>query len=248
MKIETNILAVLESAQTTGNRLVLTGQLDRKTYTETNKVLEALGGKWDRKAKAHLFDGDAADLLEDVLQSGEYSRTKQDLGQFDTPEALAADLVRRARVGAGSVCLEPSAGIGRIARAAHAVGARVFCWEIDGYRAERLLPFSESVNVADFLRVRPETIFDAVVMNPPFARQADILHVEHAAKFLRPGGRMVAVMSASVLFRQNKRAADFRAFVSSLGGTMERLPDGSFKESGTGVNAAVVSFTAPGLN
>jgi 16S rRNA G1207 methylase RsmC len=35
-------------------------------------------------------------------------------------------------------------------------------------------------------------------MNPPFARQADIHHVNHALKFLKPDGLLVSVMSAGV--------------------------------------------------
>jgi hypothetical protein len=37
--------------------------------------------------------------------------------------------------------------------------------------------------------------FDRVVMNPPFDHGADIKHVEHARKFLKPGGRLVAVVA-----------------------------------------------------
>ena len=37
---------------------VIVQQLDRNDYVKVNKALEALGGKWNRKAKAHLFDED----------------------------------------------------------------------------------------------------------------------------------------------------------------------------------------------
>jgi hypothetical protein len=73
-------------------------------------------------------------------------------------------------------------------------------------------------------------------MNPPFARQADIDHVLHAMQFLRRGGLLVAIMSASVKFRSNAKTAAFRR----LGGRILELPDGSFKTSGTMVNACIV--------
>ncbi len=41
-------------------------------------------------------------------------------------------------------------------------------------------------------------------MNPPFSRQQDIRHVMHAAKFLKPGGRLVAVMGASAISGSNR--------------------------------------------
>lgn len=41
MQIQTDVLAVLSAAQTDGCNVVLMGQLDRKLYERTNKVLEA---------------------------------------------------------------------------------------------------------------------------------------------------------------------------------------------------------------
>jgi 16S rRNA G1207 methylase RsmC len=99
-----------------------------------------------------------------------------------------------------------------------------------------------TVTQADFLTIDPTPIYDIVAMNPPFARQDDIRHVAHAAKFLKPGGYLASVMSAGVLFRDNKLTADFRAMVTGLGGTFERLPDAAFKESGTMVSTCIVSF------
>ena len=84
-----------------------------------------------------------------------------------------------------------------------------------------------------------------MVMNPPFSRQADIDHVTHAARFLRPGSRMVAIMSAGTIFRQNSKAVAFREWVEALGGTLEELPDGTFKASGTMVRTCIVSFDIP---
>lgn len=244
MKIDRNIIAVLEAAEVSGNRLVLTGQLDRKTYEATNKVLTAIGGKWNRSAKAHVFDEDAGELVDQVLLTGEYSRTKQDFGQFDTPADLAERVVNTADVRPGMMVLEPSAGVGNIATVARQHGGFVTCWEIDPKRAEKLEGIAHSLNVGDFLSSTPTGDFARVVMNPPFAKQADIDHVLHAAKFLAPGGRLVAIMSASVLFRANKKSVDFRSFVASRRGEMTQLPDGSFAASGTSVKTALVTLTA----
>ena len=96
----------------------------------------------------------------------------------------------------------------------------------------------------DFLTVEPNPIYDRVVMNPPFDKQADIKHVMHALKFLKPDGLLVSVMSAGVTFRDNKLTVDFRALIRERGGDIEALPDGSFKESGTGVNTVIVTIPA----
>lgn len=71
MRIENDVLTVLARAQTDGNALRLVGQLDRKLYERVNKVLEAAGGKWNRKAKAHLYEGGAAEAMEQIILTGE---------------------------------------------------------------------------------------------------------------------------------------------------------------------------------
>lgn len=239
-QIAQDVLKVLDAATIDGALLTLNGNLDRKLYVETNKVIEAAGGKWNRSKKAHVFEGEAIDAIEPIILTGEYARTKQDFGQFDTPADLAETVVDLADVRAGMSVLEPSAGIGRIAAAARQAGAHVTCWEIDAKRAEKLTDYA--LNIGDFLAAEPINAFDRVVMNPPFAKQDDIRHVTHAHKFLKPGGRLVAIMSASVMFRDNKLATEFRDFVSANGGTVKRLPDGSFKSSGTGVNTCIVTI------
>lgn len=243
-QISEDVLKVLDAATLEGAKVFLTGALDRKLYTETNKVLEAAGGKWDRSAKAHVFDGDAADALEPIILTGEYSRTKQDFGQFDTPHVLAENVVDLADVQAGMSVLEPSAGVGRIAAAARQAGSFVTCWEIDEKRAEKLADVAHSLNVGDFLAAEPVSAFDRVVMNPPFAKQDDIRHVLHALRFLKPGGRLVAIMSAGVMFRENKLSSEFRDLVEQSSGSIERLPEGAFKASGTSVNTCIVTINA----
>lgn len=79
MKITNDVLDVLKAASTNGNALAINGQLDRSLYARTNKVLEACGGQWNRKAKAHLFEGDAGDALEQVVLTGEYTNRKVEL-------------------------------------------------------------------------------------------------------------------------------------------------------------------------
>ncbi len=78
-KIADNILDILGECRTEGNTLYLPeGQLDRATYQAVNKVLESIGGKWNRKAKGHVFvDGDPAELLDNVILAGEITDLKK---------------------------------------------------------------------------------------------------------------------------------------------------------------------------
>lgn len=245
MKISQDVMQVLDRAEVDGNKLVLTGQLDRKLYQDVNKVLEAIGGKWNRGAKAHVFDMPVSDVLEPIMETGEYVRTKQDFGQFDSPEDVVARVIQLADIEPGMAVLEPSAGIGNIAYAAEAAGGKVTAVEIDPKRCAKLKGSANlSAHHHDFLQQTAVQHFDRVVMNPPFAKQADIDHVLHAHKCLKSGGRLVSVMSASVLFRDNTKAKAFRAFVEERGGTFERLPDTSFAQSGTAVHTCIVTIPA----
>lgn len=90
----------------------------------------------------------------------------------------------------------------------------------------------------DFMSFEPGKNYDVIVMNPPFCKQQDITHVTKAISIAKRC--VVAVMSASVIWRTDKRSESFRAIVERFGGTIEPLPEGSFKASGTTVNTCKV--------
>lgn len=242
MKVATDVLEVLDRAETNGPRLVLTGQLDRKLYTATAKAIEAAGGKWNRKERAHVFADDAAEAIEQILLTGEVVSAKQQFGYFPTPAAVVDRLVDLADLSRGMDVLEPSAGRGAIAVPLAELGLFVSCIELQERNAAYLAGLDvtgiNNVICGDFLTMEPRTMFDRIVMNPPFAKQADIAHVVHALNFLKPGGLLAAVMSAGVLFRAGL-AAEFRDLVTKRGGTFEEVPEGAFKESGTGVRTVI---------
>jgi predicted RNA methylase len=248
MRVEDDVLAVLSRAETNGNALMLTGHLDRKMYERTNKVLEAAGGKWNRKAKAHLFDDEAANRVDQIILSGEVDVPKDEFNFFPSPPVVVVRLMALADVRHGMRVLEPSAGQGAIAYACADAGATVDCYELMDANFVALAGDARigAVRHMDFLAETPETRYDRVVMNPPFAKQADIKHVIHALRFLKPDGLLVSVMSASVVFRDNKLTQEFRDLIREHGGDMETLPDGAFKASGTMVRSVIVTIPIHG--
>lgn len=250
MKVSADVLAVLDRAETDGNALRLIGQLDRQMYATTNKVLELAGGKWNRKARAHLFAGDAADAIEAVILTGEITDKRQEFGFFPTPEAVARQVIDLARIEDGMYVLEPSAGQGALAIPAARAGGIVDCVEIQDDNARVLTDVRiyrnmypgklTPVMVCDFLTgTEPRQAYDRVVMNPPFTRQDDVRHVLHAFGHVKPGGRLVAVMSNGVTFRDTPLTREFRALMDREGGEIHTLPEGAFKESGTGVRTVI---------
>jgi len=244
MRVSNDVLAVLSAAQTEGNYLRLIGQLDRKMYEQTNKVLEAAGGKWNKKAKAHIFDTEAAERIDEIIVSGEVEVPKDEFNFFPTPASVVDRLVEIAGNNSGFLVLEPSAGQGNIAAEYVRVGAIVHCYELMESNYKLLLEKGYAVTHADFLSIAPSPIYDRIVMNPPFMKRADIKHVLHALKFLKSDGLLVAVMSAGILFRTDKLTSDFRRMIEVANGEIEEVEDGAFKESGTMVKTVIVTIPA----
>lgn len=247
-RIGDDVLTVLSGCRVDGQVVYLPPkQLERKLYERVNDVLVALGGKWNRKQKGHVFEDEPAGRLEDAILTASYERP-QDLGFFPTPAPIVEILMRAADVQKDMQCLEPSAGDGAIAdELAKIVGPKnVAVMEIQDKKREALKEKGYDVLGSDFLTVPQKYFFDRIVMNPPFSKQADIDHVLHAFRFLRRGGRLVSVMSASVVFRENRKTLEFREFVEEKG-RIEALPDGAFKDSGTDVRTVMVMLEGPGL-
>jgi len=242
MKIANEILSVLSAGTTNANAYFLpSGQLDRATYTKVNKVLEAAGGKWNRSAKAHVFNEDAGDRIDQVIMTGEVDVPKDEFEFFPTPSRIVDQMLKAADLFDGCTVLEPSAGRGAIAFAAANCGATVDAIELmeANFNHLRVTGNLQNITRADFMDVEPVAKYDRVLMNPPFSKRQDVKHVNHARKFLKPGGKLVAIMSAGVEFRQDKLTQEFRGSVTSI----EKLPEGSFKESGTMVNTVYVVIT-----
>ncbi|TMR92824.1 methyltransferase [Nonomuraea basaltis] len=174
-------------------------------------------------------------------------RVGRDREAFVSPPAVVDKLMELAEIEPGMTVLEPSAGTGNIALAAVELGAVVDCVELDRNLSDVLaerVPGARMILVRDFLDTEPEgQSYDRIVMNPPFSGGKDIAHVAHALQFLKPGGRLVAVMGAGVIFQQFRAAEKFRGLVEERGGWFEELPEGSFAPA-TGASTVVVVIPA----
>lgn len=243
MKISNTVLDVLGNCRVEGNILYLPDtQLERADYVAVNKVLEAIGGKWNRKAKGHIFDHCPDDEIEAVILTGEFTDQKKEYQFFPTPDYIAEQLCDLAEIDGTTTVLEPSCGKGNIAdavwkrRPAKLLGIELNK-DMDRYLVDK--PY-DTITGVDFLQY--EGSWDRVVMNPPFTRQQDIDHVMKAYKVLSPGGVLVSVMSVSPFFRTNAKSEEFRSFLNEAGAETIELPEGAFKESGTMVRTCIVKI------
>lgn len=190
----------------------------------------------------------AVEAMRDALRKGSAVQVVSAPQLFPTPNDIARQVVDLADIQPGHRVLEPSAGTGALLGA---MGGRMFGYtperqrigelvavEINASLAQRLetlFPLTD-VRCDDFLVLNGDLgSFDRIVMNPPFQNGADIIHIEHAISHLNPGGRLVAVCANGP--RQRKHFEQYaRQWID--------LPAGSFKESGTMVNAAIVVIDA----
>ncbi|NKK95797.1 methylase, partial [Rhizobium leguminosarum bv. viciae] len=141
------------------------------------------------------------------------SEESQALQQFSTPIPLAYVASRAAGIRAGDVVLEPSAGTGLLAVFAEQAHARLALNEYAVVRHSLLgrlfagvsASRHDAAHIDDYLdrSIRPTV----VLMNPPFSagvhvegRVADAAwrHLSSAFARLAPGGRLVAITSASL--------------------------------------------------
>lgn len=237
---------VLRASTITSDRVTLPGiQLDRKLYQDVNNVLSKAGGKWNRKAGAHLFNRDPREALAEYLESGKIVSVQQQLQAFYTPEPVIERMVEMADLQIGQRALEPSAGDGRIARRMLDMGCVVDVCEIDEVR-QRELQANPGYRLVgcDFLNMNPpeeSDRYDRIVMNPPFTKGQDIAHVMHAWRCLKHSGVLVAITSPGWIFRTDKKHVAFREFVNATG-VYEELPEGTFKESGTNVRTMLIQI------
>jgi predicted RNA methylase len=234
-------LEVLDRVVIDGHIVRIGQQLERPLYTEVNKALECLGGKWDRKAQGHVFPEDPQDAIEQVVIDGAFSDTKRDFDVFETPVKLAQQMVQSAHIETGHRVLEPSAGTGRIADAIAATKGILTCIEIQPKLVGVLRKKGYKPLQQDFLTYKGMQ-FDRIIMNPPFSKGQDIAHVTHALSLLKPGGCLVAVLSAGVLFRQTKAYKAFRDMAENSCSSTVSLPPNTFKESGTSINTVLFTF------
>ena len=158
----------------------------------------------------------------------------KDLQYYPTPLKVVERVLDGIYIEKGQRVLEPSCGCGRFLDALRKAGAEVVGIEVDPGRAAQARAKGHSVLLANFLETVPTGDYDRVVMNPPFYGQHYAKHVNHALKFLKPGGTLTAILPATARYDHGL-----------LTGRWDDLPVGSFSESGTNINTTVLTIRVP---
>lgn len=172
--------------------VTLSRESDKHALAEAEGILFAIGGV--KVAQHYQFDYDALPVIQGIVISGAMPDKKAH--QFyPTPRKLAEKAVALANACIEHTCLEPSAGTGNMADVMREHGAEnITCVEISEIHAAVLEAKGYTTKRRDFLSITPNRKFDRIVMNPPFDQGRWQAHVKHAAMFLAPKGRLVAIL------------------------------------------------------
>lgn len=246
-KIDESVRNILAGAEIAGYEVRILERLSPTAYKKVSSWLEEAGGQWHVGRQAHVFSTDPSPKLNQMIHAGVWY-TRKDFEFFWTPPAEVAELVRALDLDPGMQVMEPEAGHGAIAMAmAEVVGIEnVRCYELMPENVAHLTHLGFNINAAqDFLSVQPEPVMDAVAMNPPFSGGRDIAHVLHAVKFLKPGGRLAAIMSPTWLQADTRKAESFRNFLSEHGAQVTKIDAGTFKDAGTNIETVRIVLKAP---
>ena len=218
-------------------------------YDDISRRLTNAGGRYMTGRKQFVFDEgiDCAAVLARLV-AGESVNFQQEYQFFATPQAKAVEAVKEIEQTLGTLkgrrVLEPSAGQGALANEARRMGADVVTIEAWNVNAIKLRAQGYDVIERDFLSVTPAEIgtFDAVLANPPFTRNQDILHTMHMFQFIRPGGALSVIRSTAWLEGRTKAHVQFKQFLATQDVTVTSIEAGAFKESGTTVPTVRLDF------
>lgn len=143
-------------------------------------------------------------------------------GFFPTPDNVIDLMIEHAKLDDNMSVLEPSAGIGSICDRLRENGHKgiINACEIvpslyDILRLKGYVCSNEDILSVEKLDGNP---WDRILMNPPFEKKQDIIHVMHCYNnFLKYGGILVSVMSAGIINNTDNKSEDFREFVDANG-------------------------------
>jgi hypothetical protein len=194
-------LAMLRPSAKDG-RSVWIGEIeDKHLRAHVVDVLRSIGMDGDGQ-----FGYDCRGALDHLIRVGTMpdETTHQ---YYPTPDDMARELVHALHIRPGDSCLEPSAGRGAIA--VHLPKIQTDCVELADLNALILRAMGFRVERADFLAWAKSCgrRFDAIPMNPPYSQGRAEAHVEAAAGLLAPGGRLGAILPASMAGRELVKGA-----------------------------------------
>jgi hypothetical protein len=137
-----------------------------------------------------------------IIDAAALKTYKKKFNFFATPDKIATFMSSFLGLGRGALIIDPSAGTGVLLRAADVE----IPFEKSLHYCEVQPEFDQYLTAytkvgTDFLAYNPGPIYDAVIMNPPYKNGADKIHIDHAWDCIKPGGRIICLVSINTATR-----------------------------------------------
>lgn len=241
------VLSALQTVVFSGNEIKIVEQLSHEVFDVVKEVTKRLRAKY-KVGSRFVFPYSPETtraLIESVIKT-ESMPDKNPLAFFPTPKSVVDSMLEYISEYLNvSKILEPSAGLGAIAKAAKEKfpDAELDIVELDPLNIEILQALGFSPIHKDFLRFVPTEKYDLILMNPPFRVAGDatayITHIKHAYKMLESDGQLISILPDNPNF-------EFVNWVN-LHGYFFELPKNCFAESGTNLDVRGLVITQDDL-
>ena len=182
------------------NRVFSNLELYKNDIEPVREILCQIGAIDVRSSKVHVsanFNYDPKPVFDFLSLTGVCPDVKSH--QFyPSTGVVAEDAAELLDIQNDDECCEPSAGNGDLARF---LPDDALCIEISPLRCEILKAKGHNTVRSDFItwsNTHKSTLFDKILMNPPFSNGRAKLHVETALEHLRETGRLVAIVPSSM--------------------------------------------------
>jgi hypothetical protein len=248
LQIDEDVLDVLKNQviwaeEENGDWIAYMPQLDPDLYRKIKRIFQhpKLDGTWVKRRDGTVFPKDPRPMLFQVQETGKMEIPRD--GFFRTPPELTEKLLSLMAINPADNTkkwLEPSCGDGAIIRVLKSVAeeGQITAVEQNEDRVKFVVDNFPGVHIhlADFMKWPMIPVsYDYIIMNPPFEKGQDMDHIRRAYSYLKRGGKMAAILSEGPFYRTDEKSVNFRFWLNVVGAHNEKLPDGAFRSSGTGV-------------
>lgn len=246
-KLDQDIIDILRSNNTKYFHLMKIPKIPDEQYDRLVVAIDSIGGTWSEKHNGFLFNYDPKNKVDELINSGEFNLSEELIWRrktqyHPTPKNIVDTMISMANIKENDVVVEPSAGQGAILDRLPKY-VKTIAIELDENNIKVLREKGYNVIGEDFLKIS-NIEYNKVIMNPPFSNNQDVKHILHAYKLLKKGGTLVAIINGNSIERRytNDACKNFFEEIKDTNYEIINLPEGSFSESNTMINTAIIKI------
>lgn len=160
----------------------------------------------------------------------------------ETTQPVIDQFMQVAEIKDGHRVLEPSAGVGLLAEGIlrHNSNIQLDCIELNSECKKALKEKGLNVIWSNFLDFKPKYLYDRVIGAPNFKDNIDCEHVMKMYDCVKPGGKVISIMSPYWMTGSSDLQVKFREWLTDKSYRITMLPDNSYVEDGNTVPTILI--------